>query len=521
MKNASPFHQACFCGFSITASDMRQTSKQTVWAKYRFALWLCQGSLLLLCAGLQAGSEPPIKDHIRLVAAALLKGQSADSAVFEGEWSKLPSKKLPASVAIYLKPTKSTDYLSAPVEKAAQQVLRSLGAGDKSHALEDPALLAAALRAWLDSNIANQAPEDEEPRAYATDPRLVEPKASEILKRAWAGPQARVRLRVALLRALKVPARECWFRGQLGVQYWAAYLRNENGPKPKPAPKKKGSKANSGPTQPKGEWVLDETCFPGETVDAWSMDPGGLDLATWTPAQELELDSRVERAYYAVDESATAQGDLNYVRDHGHLPTAARKRAAAPRPGRAGKAKPWLMLVLHDARFTAEGSLAYLSPIEWMLPYRPALKNWGSEAKPSPESFESLGQVFWTDRPERVRAKNAKARDDWRSPPPAYGMLHDVFVSVHRPDAALDAELGGKKLSGKILRADSLAPKAGASVKLEFRTPDSSRELKANESGEFETTLSPTEASSAWVYVSGGSGEASALRWDGLLLELN
>jgi hypothetical protein len=460
----------------------------------------------MLAAAIHAGSEPPIHDSLRLVGAALLKGESAEGLKFQGEFTVAPRKKLPSSVAVYLKSTKTIDPLNPKIEKAAAEILRALGPEAKRQTAQDPALLAEAVDAFVDAHLEVAAPEGEEIRLYAIDARLVEPRASEILKRAWASVEGagRLRLRIALLRALGVPARECWFRGGLGLQYWAAYLGDDGGLKLK------------------GEWILDETCFAGEAVDAWAMDAGGLSLATWDPAQELQMVSQVTRAYYGMGEAQQAQADLDDVKNHGCLSREALRRRVAPRPGRSGQATPWIMLALHEVSFTAEGPMAYISPMEWLTPYVPHFKSWGEEAHPQSGALELLAQGYWSNRPERVRAKGSVARDDWKSPPPALGMLHYDMVNLRRPASVLEAKVQGTRLSGKLLRADSLAPRAHAELQVEFRPgPLALKKIKSDANGEFSVELKPEELRSRWIYVCGGTEARDPSRWDGLLLGPN
>src|SRR6266705_1211942 len=115
IKNTSPFHHGFFSAW-ITISDMRIPLIDKLYFKYRCLQKLRQvGVLLCMAVSAHAGSEPPIHDSLRLVGATLLKGESLGKDGFRGEFTKVPKKKLPASVAIYLKSTKTIDPLNPRV----------------------------------------------------------------------------------------------------------------------------------------------------------------------------------------------------------------------------------------------------------------------------------------------------------------------------------------------------------------------------------------------------------------------
>jgi hypothetical protein len=472
--------------------------------KYRLALLG-----LSMAAGLWAGSEPPVRDSIRLSAAVMVQGESAPAPFFSGDWCKVPSKKLPSSISVYLKPSNVIDSHSGPVRKAAHAALGLLGPGAAKAALDDPRLLAEAVRAWVDLNLG---PPDEnyEPRPYAIDLRLLLPKASQLITIGQADWPGKVRVRLALLRALGVPARACQFRGEAALEYWAQWIQDEKGPR-EAATKSKSKLKKGGPSKPKGEWVLDETAFAGETVEAWSMDAEDLAPALWLPEQELAYESSLERAYYSLSETTQALAALDEVKRDGRLPQEAAARALPPRQG------AWLLVANHRARFSTEGAMEALDPMELLLPYRPKLASWGSQARPVPESLETLAQAFWTDRPDRIHVKKAGWTDEYKSPPPAYGMLHYASLKLRKPASVLDATLSGAKISGKLLRRNSLAPRANWQIVV--TAAGLTKTAKTDAQGGFSLDLGTDLPKGGWIKVSGGDGSADQAVGDSLLLE--
>ena len=173
------------------------------------------------------------------------------------------------------------------------------------------------------------------------------------------------------------------------------------------------------------------------------------------------------------------------------------------------------------ARFYTEGSMEALSALELLLPYRPKLASWGSQLPPRPDSLETLATAFWSDRPDRVRLKkNGDWTDEYQSPPPAYGVLHYASISLRKPGSVLDAHLEGKAVVGKLLRRDSLAPRADWEIRVEprglSRTALSGR---SDSQGNFRVELAPGDLKCPWIKVSGGQGSFDPSRWDSLLLE--
>jgi hypothetical protein len=455
-------------------------------------------------------SEPPITDSIRVSAAVLLKGETAPAPFFSGDWAKALSKGMPTSIALYLKPSSVIDSRNLAVKKAAAQALKLLGPAAPKAALDDPRLLADCARGWVELNLGEPG-EDFEPRPYSTDTRTLLPKASRLVALGQADEAGRVRVRIALLRAMGVPARAAWLRGRPALQYWAQWMRDES---ETPGPAKK-SKAAKGQARPKGEWVLDEASFAGETPEAWSLDAGDLAPAAWLPEQELALQGSLERAYFGLSETAAAMQALEAVRRDGALPGALRARSLPPRKG------PWLMLANHRCRFYTEGSMEALSALELLLPYRPKLAAWGTQLPPRPESLETLATAFWSDRPDRVRLKkNGDWTDEYQSPPPAYGVLHYASFSLRKPASVLDAHLEGRTLVGKLLRRDSLAPRADCEITVQpLGLSRTALAARTGAEGAFRVELAPEDLKSPWIKVSGGQGSPDLSRWDSLLLE--
>src|SRR5580700_8947937 len=105
MKNASLCHQVLGASgvFWTTASDMISPLKWLV-GKYRRAFLA-----LSMAPSVLHPNAAPIIDSIRLSAAVLVKGGSPASPPFSGEWGRLPPKKLPASISVFLKPSQAVD----------------------------------------------------------------------------------------------------------------------------------------------------------------------------------------------------------------------------------------------------------------------------------------------------------------------------------------------------------------------------------------------------------------------------
>jgi hypothetical protein len=471
----------------------------------------CLCAAMALLGGLLWASEPPVRDSIQVSAAVLVQGETVATPAFHGEWTVLPAKKLPSSVSIYLKPSKVVDSRSDTVRKAAAQALRLMGQGLSKQTLADPKLMAEAARDWVDMNLA-QPGEDFESRPYATDTRTLLPKASQLIQLGQADWDGRVRVRLALLRALGVPARSAWLRGRSTIQYWAEWLKDEPD---SPKQKKSGAATKEAPKL-KGEWVLDETSFPGESPEAWSLDATELAPALWLPEQELAYEATLEQAYFALSETALATQTLDFIRANGAMPLSLSARALPPRKG------PWLMLANHRARFFTEGSMEALNPLELLLPYRPKLANWGSQQRPVPDSLQTLAAAFWTDRPDRARTKkNGDWTDEYKSPPPAYGILHYASISLRKPASILDAHLEGNQVVGKLLRRDSLAPRAHWDIQVRLLGSKSMESLSSTTDslGGFRVPLDAAQAKAAWIRVSGGQGSLDVTRWDTLLLQ--
>ncbi|MES2201187.1 MAG: hypothetical protein V4498_02940, partial [candidate division FCPU426 bacterium] len=167
-----------------------------------------------------------------------MKVEASPSALngYSGEALKAPAHALPASVRIYLNAAPAIDLRDPRVKKAAAQ-LRVFLDGD-----EDPGLIDEAVGLWAASEIGNAPPERRSPRVTRWRDR--DASVAKTLERGWGSEEEKVRVRVALLRSLGVPARECSFRGGPTLQYWAGRLDDA-------ADAKKKSTATV-----RGEWVL-------------------------------------------------------------------------------------------------------------------------------------------------------------------------------------------------------------------------------------------------------------------------
>jgi hypothetical protein len=278
----------------------------------------------------------------------------------------------------------------------------------------DPRNLCRAVDAWLEKKLPLAESAGRLPAV--ADFRAAWPRASALIAAKKADLFARARVRLALLRALGLPARHCWVRGEPHVQTWISFARET---------RRRSSSA------PLGQWELDSPLMQGESVDSWSLDASELPPLTWRSATPLALGPlKYHRAYYSLTESAQAQEDFAYFREHGSLPARAASRTQAPSllPGQESGRN--LIVAGFEASLSAPDGqpMPALPELEIITPYVPHLGSWGKEAPPAGGRLGVLDQAVWTDHPENLRKGQSGVTDDWQSPPPALGVVHYLSV---------------------------------------------------------------------------------------------
>jgi hypothetical protein len=494
-------------------------------------LFLCT---TLLAAAAQADrSQAPVDDAIILTRVTLNRLE-LDAPVTRTA-GLLPEKKehLPLSVQLYLKPSGQLNSLHPALQRAAQKVRKLVapGAKQKEH-LRDSGAVAAAVWSYLNDALPVDASLDpgSQPRI---DWRLAWDKAGEILASGKADADGRVLVEVALLRALKVPARTAWAQGRLVSQYWVALAAAPG--KAQPKPKKGKAKKSNAPKAPLGYWALMDPGVHDEEVEAWSLDNGALKRLHWAPEQELSV-TRLgwHRKVYAAGDSLTARAALDALAQSGRwLPEAASPTASALTPSASltstavvevapdlSGAGTWYVLTQESFRLQTQGSLAPAEAVDLLSPYRPQLPQWGRECPPRVRALELEGQALWSDRPERLRLRAGnKPRDEWQSPPPALGVLHYLSFGLRRPGSVLQAQRSADAISGVILRADNLSPRAGWTLQLAAQgVSTASQTLVVPADGHFSLTLTAQEQAEPVLELRNSGDEAARASGDLQLL---
>jgi hypothetical protein len=461
--------------------------------------------------GLSAGSEPPVRESIDLTVVSLNRLVLQPQA--EPAWGLLPlkSKQLPASVQLYLKPSGQLDSLSRLVQKSAAQIRRAVAPGARQKdKLRDADLLAAALRDWLDINVPLD-PSVDWARQSALDQREAWPKASAILANGKADEDGRALAAVALLRALKVPARVAWARGHWSAQYWRALqpVKEKAQPKARKGRKNKGSAA---PRPPLGQWCLLDTALRDWDVDAYSLNAGTLARVAWKPAEDLSAWALGwDRVAFADGDSQAARAAWSASTDLGRLSATATALPLSLAAGSTlqsltqGTATLWVLTV-QTWRLQVDGALAPLDPVQLLTPYRPDLASWGREGRGVVKEMELAAQGLWTDRPQRLRLHNGAQADDWSSPPPALGVLHSYRLGLRGHQSVLQATWEGDQLSGVLLRCDNLSPRGGWTVSASAQGLSAApMVLGVDDQGLFRATVSPFLDGAPWLNL-GSSG---------------
>ena len=462
-------------------------------------------SICALTAGLAYAvdrGQPPVNDAVILTRVTLSRLELLAPVTHTP--GLLPEKKehLPLSVQLYLKPSGQLDSTHASLQKAAQKVRKQVAPGAKQKALlRDSVAVSQEVWVYLEEALPVDANLDlsGQPR---TDWRLSWPKASEILSAGKTDADGRALVEVALLRALKVPARTAWAKGRLATQYWVAMAPEavaRGASKPKASKGKSKKKAKNAPKTALGYWALLDPSLHDEDIEAWSLDNGALKRLHWAPEQELSVQRLGwHREVYAASESQTARARLDALASNGRwIAQSTSPTASALSPSAAldlSGAGTWYVLTQESFRLETEGSLAPAESIDLLSPYRPQQPQ-GREAAPRVSALELEAQALWSDRPERLRLRSGnKPRDEWQSPPPAVGMLHYLSFGLRRPATVLQAKRSATMVSGVCLRADNLSPRAGWELQLAAQgvsTP--SQVLKLPEDGHFNLTLTAQE----------------------------
>jgi hypothetical protein len=445
-------------------------------------------------------TQAPVNDSIILSRATLSRLELA--APLSPSAGLLPEKKerLPLSVQLYLKPSGQLNSLSGVLQKAAQKVRKRVAPGAKQKdRLRNSLIVAEA--AWAYLNEVLPVNPDENPGIQArTDWRLAWPSAGEALTAGKADADGRALVEVALLRALKVPARTAWARGHLVSQYWVALAPAATKATEKTSSKKKskgtaGAKKSSAPKAPLGYWALLDPSLQDADVEAWSLDNGALKRLHWAPEQELSVQRLGwHRKVYAAEESQTAKADLAALGVNGRWALDSVSPTTQPDLGGAGR---FYVLTQESFRLECQGSMAPAEAVDLLSPYRPQLPQWGRELPPRVSALELEGQSLWTDRPDRLRLRSGnKLRDEWQSPPPALGVLHYLSFGLRRPNSVLQATRSADQVSGVFLRADNLTPRSGWTLQLApqgVSTP--TQTLTLGEDAHFSLSLTAQEQS--------------------------
>lgn len=470
--------------------------------------------LSLAPLALSAGA-PPVRESLSLSHFTLNRLVLRPASRLEP--APLPPKReqLPLSVQLFLRPSGQLDLLAGSVQRAAAQVRRQVAPGASQAALlRETPRLAEAVRAWLDQHLPLDPAVDWQSRP-ATDRRLAWPKASQIIGHGRSDADGRVLAAVAVLRALGVPARTAYARGRLAAQYWVPARQP-----PAPAPAA-SAQAQRAPRPPLGWWaLLDEGLHEAE-VDAWSLEPGVLAKLLWKPAQELRAPAEGwQRAVFAEGDSPTARAAFEASVELGRLTATAGALDSLSAAAQAalegltrGTATLWVLTAQHY-RLKVDGAMMGMDPVDILTPYRPHLGDPQREARSVVREMELEAQGLWSDRPRRLRLVNGRLRDEWKSPPPALGVQHYSSFGLRRFGSVLQAQRQGDAVSGRLLRADNLSPRAGWEISV---TPHGltapTRTIHADADGRFSLDLDPQEAAAEWVLLS--TPEEPQLLWRG------
>lgn len=443
--------------------------------------------------------QAPVLDAVWLSRISLNRLELQDVPARTPGLLPLKKEQLPLSVQLYLKPSGQLDSNNAVIQKLAAKVRRNVAPGAKQKDLLRDSV-AVAQEVWLQLEQSLPVAQDLTVSATpTTDWRLAWPKASVIAKSGKADAQGRVMVEVALLRALKVPARTAVAAGKPVTQYWVAIVPEAPAVKEKAAPKAKikgkGAKKTAkkgAPKPPLGYWAVLDPSVKDEDVEAWSLDAGSLKRVYWQPQQELEVQAQgAERVVFPAALSGAAKVSFALSAQLGRLSATAQGLTQSPQA-----AGIYYVLSVERYRLEVEGAMAPMS-VDILSPYRPHLASWGRELPSRVRTLENEAQALWTDRPARAKLKkDGSPQDEWQSPPPALGVLHYLSVGLRRPASVLQASVKDGMLDGVLLRGDNLTGRESWDL---YVTPNGTtiptQTLVVPASGHFNLTLTASSLS--------------------------
>lgn len=301
---------------------------------------------------------------------------------------------------------------------------------------------------------------------------------------------------VALLRALKVPARLATARGHLVAQYWVALPPSKAAPRA--ARKARHKSAAHPPQAPLGWWeCMDQGVLDAE-IDAWSLDASNLERIRWKPKQELSATLQDwDRAAFDEKDSQAARAAFDASLDFGRLTHCAQARALSVAAGAAfqdltqGSRTVWVLTAQHW-RLQSEGPMGAMAHVQILAPYRPDLQSWGRERPSSVRGLEVAEEGIWTDRPQRLRLhKDAELQGEWAIVPPPLGMLQWYDLAVRRHASVIQAQRMTGRIEGTLLRGDNLTARRGWQVRATAQGCSDSAQTLVGDDGRFSLPLDP------------------------------
>jgi hypothetical protein len=453
--------------------------------------------VLLCSAGLgAAGGQAPVNETLDLTLLTLNRMQL--QPLRQDQPGLLPAKAsaLPDSVRPYLRPTHQIDTLSRGVQKAAAQVRRGLAPGARQKdRLRDSRAVAQALSLWLDAHLILD-PAVAWASQPALDRRLAYPRASAMLAAGRVDADGKVLVAVALLRALRVPARLATARGHLVAQYWVA-LPPVRGPS-RPAKRTRRKAGRPLPLAPLGWWECMDPDVLDAEIDAWSLDASDLELIRFKPKQELSSTLLAwQRAAFDENDSQAARAAFDASLALGSLTQCAQARPLSEAAGAVfrnltqGSRTLWVLTAQHW-RLQAQGPMGAMEHVQILAPYRPALASWGRERPPSLRGLEVEEEGVWTDRPQRLRLhKDRELQGEWAIVPPPLGMLHWYDLGVRRHASVIQAQRMTGRIEGVLLRSDNLTGRRGWQVKATAQGRSASAQTVVGDDGHFSLPLEP------------------------------
>lgn len=464
-----------------------------------------------------ASSRPPVYESLDLTLVTLNRMRVEPLRERDAGLLPLKGKDLPNSVRLYLRPSGQLDSLSATVGRAAAGVRRALAPGSRQKdALRDSRRVVRALGLWLDTHLfpaTGPAPASRP----CLDLRMAYPKASALLKEGVTDANGRALVAVAMLRALKVPARVATARGGLVVQYWMAAKASSRAGRRRRV--RAGRARSAGPQAPAGWWECMDPGVMDAEIDAWSLDDSSLARLRWKPKQQLGV-ALVgwERAAFEDGDSLVARAAFDASLGAGRLSVPAQARPLSVVAGSVlqgltkGSATLWVLTAQHW-RLRTEGALQGMQSVQMLTPYRPDLSSWGREQRGEVRASEIEAQGVWCDRPSRMRL-HTDLRDEWASPPPALGILHWYDLGVRRPVDILQAYRQDGRVTGVVLRTGNLTPLGAWKLTVSAEGTTQSAQSSVGEDASFvlplDTVLDQAPCLNVSVY--GPNGESDTQR---------